>query len=547
MSSNGNSVSSSKPADTRDAKEKEKERLKELEKEAERERERIREKEIRAFREFSTTLPIKQTRRSRGASFVQEQQEAAAKAQSAALQAQWGSLNSGGGAGNVGLGMNSMGIGGGGGHGGVAGSYLSSLGGGDMGGGVGNKALRSGGVAGLHPVSPLHGVGGAGPAGHLNSMNANNSGAGYGGTDMAYSNNVNAVLQQQMQMGEQHLASSIAMNAHGRKTPRAVALTMPPLQQQDSGGGQGVGSGLGAAQQRLRAGGRPHIASQPGVGSAGAGGMWDPSAAALGGGMNGMSGGGGAPWQTPQQQQQQMGGGGFGGGHMMNSGPSPALSALPNINMNPTFGNMNVSMNNNQQQQLQGNSRPMQPTQMQYGYEQQDFAHQQHQQQMQQQQQHQQHLLQQQQMGNVGANSNYSGMQQQLNTRRSVLSRENGPSLAGPVGGLGIGLTPLSGGVLGAYSNSNGLSNNGIGGYAHMGNAPPLQHLQQQQQHQQQQQQYSSPHHHQQQQQQQLHHPPQQLQQQAPQHQHQPHGHRNNAVHSNLRNGNSVRTLHFPS
>eukprot|EP01032_Pedospumella_encystans_P028220 gene28220-31878_t len=222
MSSNGNSVSSSKPADTRDAKEKEKERLKELEKEAERERERIREKEIRAFREFSTTLPIKQTRRSRGASFVQEQQEAAAKAQSAALQAQWGSLNSGGGAGNMGLGMNSMGIGGGGGHGGVAGSYLSSLGGGDMGGGVGNKALRSGGVAGLHPVSPLHGVGGAGPAGHLNSMNPNNSGAGYGGTDMAYSNNVNAVLQQQMQMGEQHLASSIAMNAHGRKTPRAV-------------------------------------------------------------------------------------------------------------------------------------------------------------------------------------------------------------------------------------------------------------------------------------------------------------------------------------
>ncbi len=545
MSSNGNSVSSSKPADTRDAKEKEKERLKELEKEAERERERIREKEIRAFREFSTTLPIKQTRRSRGASFVQEQQEAAAKAQSAALQAQWGSLNGGvggGGAGNMSLGMNNssmLGIGGG--HGGVAGSYLSSLGG-DMGGGAGNKALRSGNGVGLHPVSPLHGVGGAGAAGHLNSMNINNSGAGYGGTDMAYSSNVNSVLQQQMQIGEQHLASnshaaSIAMNAHGRKTPRAVALTMPPLQQQDSGGGQ-AGSGLGAAQQRLRAGGRPHVASQPSGGSGG-GGMWDASAAALGGGMNGMTGGGGggAPWQTPQQQQQPMGG--FGGGHMMNSGPSPTLSALPNINMNPTFGNMNMGMNGHQQQQLQGNSRPMQPTQMQYGgYEQQDFAHQQHQHQQMQQQQHQ-HLLhqqQQQQMGNVGANSNYSGMQQQLNTRRPVLSRENGPSLAGPVGGMGIGLTPLSGGVLGAYSNSNGLSSNGAGGYAHMGNAPPLQHLQQHQQ------QYSSPHH-QQQQQQQQHHPPQ-LQQQAPQHQHQPHGHRSNAANSNLRNGNSVRTSH---
>lgn len=41
-------------------------RSKELDREAERERERQREKEIREFREFSTKLPIKQTKRSRG-------------------------------------------------------------------------------------------------------------------------------------------------------------------------------------------------------------------------------------------------------------------------------------------------------------------------------------------------------------------------------------------------------------------------------------------------------------------------------------------------
>eukprot|EP01038_Epipyxis_sp_PR26KG_P004950 gene4950-6923_t len=52
---------------------KEKERARELEREAERERERQREKEIREFREFSTKLPFKQNRRSRGSSFINDQ------------------------------------------------------------------------------------------------------------------------------------------------------------------------------------------------------------------------------------------------------------------------------------------------------------------------------------------------------------------------------------------------------------------------------------------------------------------------------------------
>ena len=53
--------------------EKETDRSRELDKEVERERERQREKEIRAFREFSTKLPIKQKRRSRG-SFSTDQE-----------------------------------------------------------------------------------------------------------------------------------------------------------------------------------------------------------------------------------------------------------------------------------------------------------------------------------------------------------------------------------------------------------------------------------------------------------------------------------------
>ena len=61
----------------KEAKERElkEQRARELEREAERERERQREKEIRAFRDFSTKLPIKQTRRSRGSSFIMEQQQ----------------------------------------------------------------------------------------------------------------------------------------------------------------------------------------------------------------------------------------------------------------------------------------------------------------------------------------------------------------------------------------------------------------------------------------------------------------------------------------
>jgi hypothetical protein len=54
-------------------KERERERQREIEKEAERERERQREREIRAFREFSTHLPVKmqqQPRRVAGSSFI---------------------------------------------------------------------------------------------------------------------------------------------------------------------------------------------------------------------------------------------------------------------------------------------------------------------------------------------------------------------------------------------------------------------------------------------------------------------------------------------
>ena len=59
---------------------KDRERARELDREAERERERQREKEIRAFRDFSTKLPLKKdketaSRRVRGASFAAEQEE----------------------------------------------------------------------------------------------------------------------------------------------------------------------------------------------------------------------------------------------------------------------------------------------------------------------------------------------------------------------------------------------------------------------------------------------------------------------------------------
>jgi hypothetical protein len=56
-------------------------RAKELDREAERERERQREREIRAFREFSTKLPIKANRRSREPSLANDQLEINAKSQ----------------------------------------------------------------------------------------------------------------------------------------------------------------------------------------------------------------------------------------------------------------------------------------------------------------------------------------------------------------------------------------------------------------------------------------------------------------------------------
>ena len=84
-------------ANDKEAKERElkEQRARELEREAERERERQREKEIRAFRDFSTKLPIKQTRRSRGSSFIMEQQQQQQQQQQ--LQDSNGKISGGGG------------------------------------------------------------------------------------------------------------------------------------------------------------------------------------------------------------------------------------------------------------------------------------------------------------------------------------------------------------------------------------------------------------------------------------------------------------------
>ena len=56
-----------------EGKDREAQRARELEKEAERERERQREKEIRAFREFSTKLPLKQQRRPIGQTLSEQE------------------------------------------------------------------------------------------------------------------------------------------------------------------------------------------------------------------------------------------------------------------------------------------------------------------------------------------------------------------------------------------------------------------------------------------------------------------------------------------
>ena len=452
---------------SRDARERERERARELEREAERERERAREKEISAFREFSTMLPIKQTRRSRGSSFLIEQQEAAAKAQSAALQAQWSNIN---GLtmtmGNVNVGnplsipVNPQGGGGGG--------YLGPL---------GHDPSKPSAL--LQPVGGMHNLGGVGSAALISAMNANTPGHGGGYNALGAAGGegfsggmggggLNSIMQQQMHIGDQlsnqHASNAAAaMNMHGRKTPRSVPLTMPPLD--GTPGGVGPSAPPGSSHQRLRAGGRPQLSQAQASGVAGA--PWE----AVGGGM-GMPGMGAssssayAPGplhhsqqlQQQQHQQQQAYGSSSaaGGGSLL----MPPQGALPNI-MTSNYGNVNLAQHQQQlghspqhQHQLQ---QPRMHQQQQYGYEV-DFS-----------------AASGGGGGSSGAtnpNSGYAGMQQQLansgtlNMARRQASRENAAlaaaggglaalphtvnnSFAGGMGGAGAGM-PLGGN----YNNS---------------------------------------------------------------------------------------------
>lgn len=490
-SSQNNSVESKQVADggSKDARERERERAKELEREAERERERAREKEIRAFREFSTMLPIKQTRRS----FVVEQQEAAAKAQTAALQAQWSSINGLNMSMNAplpsnigGMGGMSMGIAGPSGHSsslhpntlsmsgnGAAAGYLGPLqdASAPLGKSLGGPAGAN--TVGLHPVSPLHSHN-VNSAALISAMNPNMPGAnaGYGSGQDGYqsslgANGLNSIMQQQMHIGE-HLnnhannTAAAAINMHGRKTPRSVALTMPPLDAPGAGTGAGASSGL-PAHQRMRAGGRPQLSQpvQQGVGAgASMGAPWEASSGLGGVGLGGI--GSSSPYATSphhsqpplqqqQQQQQQQ-------SHYLNSMGAPALhsnpgalGALPNI-MNSSFNNMSMG----QQQQPQAGSRIMQ--QVPYGYDA-DFgnsANGPHQQQMHQ----QQHLP----GPSAGAGTGYSSMQQQLNRRQ--VSRENSN-----VGVGGSGTMGLNAGSNLANPYTASVPMNPSPSYAHHGNA----------------------------------------------------------------------------
>jgi cyclin-dependent kinase-like len=161
---------------------KEKDRLRELEKEAERERERQREREIRAFIDFSSKVQLKQqphnNRRSRGSSFISDQELLTQQAQAAGAAellfpgSTMGSIGGVGGPGAIGyphglnkaaplpLNPNSMSMAGG--AGGVGGGGMNQ---GNLGGSVGvGGGVAGGGIMG----PPIGNIGSMG--GHMNAM-----------------------------------------------------------------------------------------------------------------------------------------------------------------------------------------------------------------------------------------------------------------------------------------------------------------------------------------------------------------------------------------
>jgi hypothetical protein len=165
-------------------------------------------------------------------------------------------------------------------------------------------------------------------------------------------NGINSIMQQQMHISEQlsshHAGSNMAaaaMNAHGRKTPRSVALTMPPLQDAPSAGPSappGMAPSGGNSHQRLRAGGRPQL-SQP----QNSGGPWDATGGA---GMNALGGTGNAAalYAPGPLHHQQQGPYASSGGASLLMPASGTLGALPNI-LNSNYNNINLGQHPQQQ------------------------------------------------------------------------------------------------------------------------------------------------------------------------------------------------------
>jgi len=296
------------------SRDRERERTRELEREAERERERQREKEIRAFREFSTKLPIKQPRRSFG--------------QDPDAGRDWNYPNPGstptGPLGPLGPmpGMNLM-----------SGTSFN------------NVNLNSRDKDGLLNQVILSSEVGSGNIGNNFSNIPTQNVVGTGGVGMPTNISQNIMMLQQLSNPNSNtVAESPGISyssplhqpgtSHGRKTPRAAALTMPPLDGVNSNGSMAVQSSSlngmqttpnGGNNNRLRVASRPqqHPTMSLGAPIGGGGHASNTYAnniiAVMDGSNNNNSG------SSLSQQQQHYG----------------ALNALPNI-LNANFSNLSV-------------------------------------------------------------------------------------------------------------------------------------------------------------------------------------------------------------
>lgn len=275
---------------------KERDRARELDREAERERERQREKEIRSFREFSTKLPIKQTRRpSVGAAslLIDQQFQQSINPGPNVNLAQWGNMN-----------MNTSIVGAGGfanvnalqgPSGGMQGYPLHQRPTGDLGPlnqQLGPPVMKT---SGLQPMGSREGTGGnlsslaaagANAMIPLNSRERENNSGGGGRSGLQYPN-VMSLMDDQLTLQQQQMGTG------ARRMPPLESTNHFPLPQHQQRAGHTPPLNQQPNSLRLLAGSRPQV----GLGSVAAPGpapsMWDSPGNGYGGseGVSSSSGG----------------------------------------------------------------------------------------------------------------------------------------------------------------------------------------------------------------------------------------------------------------